>query len=88
MMKNIRRVLKDKKNLGDLDVKSIDLSVLCNESLMILFDLCKGTGEWIVALEAAKILDKKSLPRQGKIVDETGGYYSARSARISKKPRF
>ena len=73
--------------LSLMDLAKVDVGLLCDESLLAYYHL---TLQDIPskALEAALLLDLISLPRRGKVTDESGGYLSQRSARLSRARNF
>jgi hypothetical protein len=80
--KRLRADLLNDKPLDSYDFLAVDVKQLCDTSLMVFFGLCKGLRLWDKALEAGIRLDSLEQPRRGNIVDESGGYFAQRAARI------
>jgi len=78
-----KNLIHHQKALSDAILKDIMIEHLCPESLSSYFQECMRRDFCERALEAAIILDSVKLPRGGKIIDESGGFFTQRAARIA-----
>lgn len=85
--KRLRGDLMHNKPLDHYNLKDVRPGELCDKSLKIFFELCKDLRLWDEALDAGRLLDKITQPRRGNLVDEGGGYFAQRAARIDKASR-
>ena len=81
----LRKRLLQGKTIQISEFEAANFSELCDDSLQIFFNHCLTLGLNRLALESGKLIDKRSLPRRGNILDNSAdSFLTVRAARIAK----